>query len=193
MRKNINLIILLVPLVVLFSQCGIQPPTQDLELAKTKIAEAEQVEASQYATDEYNKSKELLDQGSSKIVNEKSGKNKDAKKLLVQSKEQAEKAYEKSAPPFAQKNISEAENSLSQGKNIKADIAAKEDYTQAKQMINESKQAFDSKDFKNAVVKSKTAKEIAERAYQTTLEKKNKAENAINDARNSINEIESSK
>ncbi len=193
MKKNINFIILLVPLVLLFSQCGIQPPTQDLELAKTKIAEAEQVEANQYATDEYNKSKELLDQGSSKIVNEKSGKNKDAKKLLVQSKEQAEKAYEKAAPPFAQKNISEAENSLSQGKNIKADVAAKEDYSQAEQMINESKQAFDGKDFKNAAVKSKTAKEIAERAYQTTLEKKNKAENAINDARNSINEIESSK
>ncbi len=183
----------LIPLIMVLSQCGIQPPTQDLELAKSKIAEADEVEANQFATTEYNKSKELYDQGSSKIVNEKSKKNKEAKKLLVQSKDEAEKAYQKAAPPYTQKNISAAETTINNAKAIKAEVSAKDEFGQAEDLLNQSKDSYAKQDYKTAAVKSKTAKEIADKVYQTTLEKKNRTEQAINDAKNSINQIESSK
>ncbi|MDD5065878.1 MAG: hypothetical protein PHF84_02405 [bacterium] len=190
MKKNILYLFLLAGLMFILNNCGIQPPTQDLDLAKAKLAEAEEVEANQYAPTEFNKAKELINSGSKVMVKEKSRKNKGAKEDFTSAKTEAEKAYTKAAPSYTQKNIQELESSLSKGKEIKADVAAKDDYSKAQQLLTESKDAYAKKEYKNSYTKAKTAREIAENAYKSAAEKKSKAETAIQDAKKSLEEVE---
>lgn len=190
MNKRTTLYLLLLSFCLVLTGCGIQPPTQDLEMAKAKLAEAEEVEAPQYAPDEYTKAKDLIDKGSSVMVNEKSGKNKDARKNFTSAKAEAEKAFAKAAPPYTEKSISELEASLNKGKEIKADVAVKDEYGQAQQLLSEAREAYNSKDYKTSYTKAKSAKEMAEKAYQTALDKKTRTENAIDEAKKGLAEAE---
>jgi hypothetical protein len=188
MKRYIYLIVL--PIFLFLTNCGIQPPTQDLELAKAKLAEAEAVDANQYAPDEVSKAKDLLNKGTGTMVKEKSRKNKDAKENFTSALTEAEKAYNKSVPSYTEKNIQELETSLSKGREIKADVAVKDQYDQAKQMLAEARNALTQKDYKTSYTKAREAKTVADTAYQTALEKRTKAGDAIQDAKKSLDEVE---
>jgi len=179
-------------MAVVLTGCGIQPPTEDLEKAKASIARAEEVEAGTYAAKEYTTAKRELVHGETNIVQEKSGQNKDAKEYLEISKMNADKAYSNAAPKYADHHVKELESALNKGKEVKADVAVKDEFKQANDAYNESVAALNKKDYKTAWTKAKGAKAIAEGAYQKAAEKKAKSEQAINDAQKSIEEVEKS-
>lgn len=190
MKNNLSLILIFSFVIFLLSNCGIQPPTQDLDLAKTKIAAADEVEASKYAPNDYTEAQKLLATGKTNIVPEKSTKNKDAKKFLEQAQLKADAAYSNAAPKYADFNISELQTSISNGKQIKADVAAKEEFDKAQILLDESKDAYAKKDYKTAWTKAKAAKEISNNAYKIANDKKTNAENAINEAKKKLLEAE---
>lgn len=190
MKNNLILILIFTFVTFLLSNCGIQPPTQDLDLAKTKIQAADEVEASKYSPNEYNEAQTLLATGKTNIVPEKSSKNKEAKKLLEQAQEKADTAYSNAAPKYADFNINELQSSINKGKEIKADVAAKDEFDKAQVLLDESKDAYAKKDYKTAWTKAKAAKEISDNAYKIANDKKINSENAINEAKKKLLEAE---
>jgi len=190
MKNNLILILIFSFVIFLLGNCGIQPPTQDLDLAKTKIAAADEVEASKYAPNDYADAQKLLATGKTNIVQEKSTKNKDAKKFLEQAQLKADAAYSNAAPKYADFNINELQASITKGKEIKADVAAKDEFNKAQVLLDESKDAYAKKDYKTAWTKAKAAKDISDNAYKIANDKKINSENAINEAKKKLSEVE---
>lgn len=186
MKKNLLLLSILILVIFILSNCGIEPPTQDLELAKKKLAAADEVEASKYAPEDYKQAQKMMVTGKTNIIPEKDSQNKDALEYLQQSQQKADTAYKKAAPKFADAKLTEGNSSLSQAEGIKANVAAKDDYDKAQALLNESKAAYDKKDYKTSWTKSKEAKIVADQAYTTAKGKEEKAKAAIEAAKQEV-------
>jgi len=187
MRKEI---LIFIAALTIFISCGIEPPRQDLEKAKSTFAKAEQVEAQTYAPDEYKSADKMLIQGQQVMVtNEKSSKNKDALKYFQDAQKKAEAAYKKAAPKYTDKNINEGQKALDSAKEIKADVAVKDEFAKADNLLKEANAAKAKKDYETAWKKAKEAKTVAEKAREIAEQKRSKAKSSIDEAKNKLDSV----
>jgi len=189
MNKKIILFTILV-VSLSFIGCGIQPPKEDLEKAKIALAKAEEVEAQKYAPTEYNDAKSKLEQGEKTMVPKKSRKNKEAKETIGSAEQKANEAFQKSAPKFAEDNLTNAKQLLENAKNMKVNVSLKEEYSKAEQILKEAEELYAKNDFYNAGKKAKEVQPIIENAIKLTDEKRIKAESSLNEARQKFDQIQ---
>ena len=176
--------------VCCFSACGIAPPTENLNMAKAAIAKAEEAKADRFAAEEYKAANDDLSSGESTMVQKKNKKNKDAKKKFETSQKQAEAAYVKAAPAYAQYNIDEAGTVKKNADEIKASVAVKEQYEKAKALLDESSAAKAAGKFEEAWTKAAQAKALFDDVYKVTVEKKTSADDAMKNADSAIRNAE---
>lgn len=186
----IKYIWLITILLYIIAGCGILPPTNDLEIAKSRIAKAEEVKAEEYAKSEYNEAKTKLGTGESMIVQgKKSSKNKKAQEQILGAQDAASRAFDKAAPVYTEKKINEAEKSLQKAEEIKANVALSDMFSKTKGKIDSAKGLKTEKKYSEAIEYSDTANKEAKNMYNITLEKMTNAEKAINDADNVIKDV----
>lgn len=186
--KKILVISLGVIAIASFFQCGIAPPTDDLNQVKAALAKAEEAKADQFAPDEYSSSKTKLDASEKKITPKKSKANKEAKKTLAEAKADAEKAYKKAAPAYAQYNINEAKKVEKSAEEIKANVALKDKFSNAIKLIDEANQDKEAGNYELSWEKSIKAKTLFDEIYKMTQEKKQSAEDAMRGANDALKE-----
>jgi len=172
----------------LFLQCGIAPPTEDLNRVKAALAKAEEAKADQFAKEEYAASKTKLEESEKIITPKKSKKNKIAKKQLAEAKAQAEAAYKKAAPAYAQYNIDEAKKVEKTAEEIKANVALKDKFSEAVKLLDEAKQDKKAGNYELSWEKSIKAKTLFDEVYKITQEKKQAAEEAMKGAKEALQE-----
>jgi len=174
----------------IFTGCGIKPPVEDLNVAKASLSKAEEANAKEFATVEYESANSKLKEGESLIVNKKSKKNEQAKKTLLESKTLSETAYKKSAPLWAEKNIADATKVKIDAESIKASVALKDEFSSAESVLNEAIEAKKSENYEQAWNKAIKAKNLFQEIYTKTLQKKNRAYEAIKNADSSIKDAQ---
>ncbi len=190
-KKQFYLISLLIGTAFLIGSCGIKAPVEDLEVAKQKIALAKEFEADKYAPEEYSKAEKNIEIGQSTMVtNEKSSKNKDAKKKFEEAKKNAELAYKKAAPKYTEDKIKETKSLLQTASDMKANVENKDDFSKAQKLLDEANELQKKKDYKGAVAKIKESKSIVDNILTITRERKEKAEKEINEAKLKLDSIE---
>ncbi len=185
MEKRLFLVCLVL-MGVFVSSCGIAPPTEDLNVAKASLAKAQEAKAEEFASEEYLKAQTTLAEGEKNIVNKKNKKNKIAKQKLEIAKVEAETAYKKAAPAYADYNIDLASKQKMTAEEIKAQVALKEKFSEAKQLLEESQTAKNAGKYEDSWDKSIKARSLFEEIFKITKEKKDRADNALKDADSSI-------
>lgn len=171
--------------------CGIAPPTQDLNVAKAALAKAQEAKAEEFAKEEYAKADTDLQKGEKGIVPKKNKKNETAKKDLVAAKAEAEAAYKKAAPAYAKYNIDQATTVKSSAEDIKAQVALKDKFAEAKKLLDDSQVDKDAGNFESSWEKSIKAKGLFEEVFKITQEKKVRAESGLKDADDAVKNAES--
>ncbi len=191
-RKHYNITFsIIVIFLLILTSCGIKAPIQDLEVAKQKIALADEFDAKKYAPGEYAKAEKSLEVGKSTMVtNEKSSKNKDAKKKFEEAKKNADIAFKKAAPKYTEAKINETKDLLKSASDIKANVENKEDFEKSQKLLDDANSLLKKKDYKGAVAKIKESKSIVSNLLQITKERKEKAEKEINEAKNKLDSIQ---
>jgi hypothetical protein len=181
-------LILLAGLVVVcsFTACGIAPPTENLNMAKAAIAKAEEAKADRFAVEEYKAANDNFASGESTMVKTKNKKNEEAKKKFGESQKQAEAAYVKAAPAYAQFSIDEAGTVKKSADEIKAAVAVKEQYEKAQALLNEASAAKTAGNYEEAWTKAGQAKSLFDEVYKVTVEKKTSADDALRNADSAI-------
>jgi hypothetical protein len=188
MRKSL---IILLPVILMFlARCGINPPTGDLNLAKSMLSKAEEAKADQFAPDEYKTSKDQLALGEKNIVPKKDKKNEEAKKQLQASLKSATNAYKKAAPLYAQYNITNAQTVQRSADDLKSAVALKDNYEKAKAMLDEAQADATKGSYETSWDKAIKAKAMFEEVVKIVQEKKDNADKAIKSADESIKDAE---
>jgi len=191
MSIKLKLFALFVIFACILIGCGAPAPVTELELAKSSISRLQEVEAQEFAKVDYQKIQELVTSGETNMVtNKKHKKNKIAKQLLDEAVTKSSNVYAKAAPKFAEHYIDKSRASVKKAKEIKANVAVKEEFEKAKTLFQEAKEYREKKEFQKAGKKAKRAIKIAEKAYAIAEEKKKKSEQAIKEARDKLKELE---
>lgn len=186
--------IILIPVclfVLLILSCGALPPTEDLNQAKAALARAEEAKAEDFASSEYQTASEGIGEAEGMIVpGKKSKANVEAQAKLEEAKAEAEIAYKKAAPAYAQFNIEEAEKAGGKAEDIKARVAVKEKFEEAQDLLTQAEKEKSSGNYKTAWESAIKAKGLFDEVYQITLEKKQAAEQALGTAESAIETAE---
>lgn len=177
--------------ISILSGCGIAPPTQDLNVAKAALAKAQEAKAEEFAKEEYTKADATLQKGEKGITPKKNKKNEVAKKDLIEAKAEAEVAYKKAAPAYAKYNIDQATTVKTSAEGIKAQVALKDKFAEAKKLLDDSQVDKDAGNFESSWEKSIKAKGLFDEIFKMTQEKKVKAESGLKDADDAVKNAES--
>jgi len=191
MKNTFKIVFSVIVGLILIFGCGIKAPVEDLEKAKQNLSQLEKIEAQQFASEDYNEVQKLILAGETNMVtNKKSSKNKKAKKYLEEANAKATNTFKKVAPLFADHYIKKSDTSLNKAKEIKADVAVKDEYQKGEILIKEAKELLKKGEYVLAGEKAKEASKIFEEAYLKAKEKKEKAESAIKEAENKLMELQ---
>ncbi len=118
---------------ILFSSCA-SVPTMELESARKAIMESEKVNAAKYASEELEKSKQLLSTATNQVTLKK---NKLAKESAIQSKAHGDKAYIRSLEEFVKDQNETTQKSFDTAKGANADAAVPDTYGEAMALYDE--------------------------------------------------------
>jgi hypothetical protein len=188
--KKCFLLTLCVFALWMLANCGIAPPIQELNVAKASLAKAQEAKAEEFAKEEYAKAQASLEEGEKSIVNKKNKKNKIAKQKLELAKADADAAYAKAAPAYAEYNIDLAKKQKLTAEEIKAQVAMKDKFAEAKKLLDAAAADKNAGKFEDSWDKSIKAKSLFEEIYRLTQEKKARAHNALKNADSSIKNAE---
>ncbi len=190
MNTKLKLLALYIIMIFLIVGCGSLPPKKELAEAKKWIEAAEKVDAKDHSPKYLEAAKKYLGLGEKKIQPKKHKSNKDAKEYLDKSRLYGKHAYNVSAPMYAREYIRDSEAALYKAREIKANVAVKQDYNEAYDLLESAKGHLEEKEYNNSITKAKKSKTIADKAYQVTLQKKNKSATAIEDAEVRLKKME---
>ncbi len=149
MKKKINQSNLLFVLILFFlASCGSTAPLKERDLARTKLDQANQVKAGEFAKPEYDSSNNSYEEGESLIELEKqSAQNTEAQKAYLKAIADAEIAYNKSVDPYTKSLLDNFSKQVEQTRSEKIQNAVRDEYGQMTDAWDNAKQAYEAKEY----------------------------------------------
>ncbi|HQP48422.1 MAG TPA: LysM peptidoglycan-binding domain-containing protein [Spirochaetota bacterium] len=176
--KKAVYIVMFSAILALSLNCREEVPIGEMSAAKMAITRAQTVQAEKYAPEEMKVAKEQLFASHKFIREEDKG---GAASAAEDSKEAADKAYDKAVPLLAKDSIAAAETDMQNATSVYAEVLAKSSYSEAKNSLQEANQLFESKQYYAAHVKAGDAGRKARDAREASLGRKGILSESIED------------
>ncbi|HQO03078.1 MAG TPA: DUF4398 domain-containing protein, partial [Spirochaetota bacterium] len=176
--KKAVYIVMFSAILALSLNCREEVPIGEMSAAKMAITRAQTVQAEKYAPEEMKVAKEQLFASHKFIREEDKG---GAASAAEDSKEAADKAYDKAVPLLAKDSIAAAETDMQNATSVYAEVLAKSSYSEAKNSLQEANQLFENKQYYEAHVKAGDAGRKARDARDASLGRKSILSESIED------------
>lgn len=163
--RNVLLLIILI-LAVAVSACDLKVPVKQMTRARMAINEAEGYQAARYAPAELAAAKQKLLETHTLVAD---GKVDPAADAADEARDLANAARDKALPAMATASINEANAALLDSQRSLAEQFAPDEYTNAKNTLQESRTLFRTRKFYDSHLKAQESKELAAAAKAKAL------------------------